>query len=307
MNKISEKPLILIVDDMPANLKILGEAFKDEYVVRIATNGEEALDMAITLPLPDLILLDIMMPGMDGFQVLEILRTYPETREVPVIFVTALDNEVDEEKGLMLGAIDYVTKPYSIPVLQARVKNHIELKKLQDVIKANSMLDGLTQIANKKRFNEVLEAEWSRARRYQEPVSILMLDLDYFKKYNDTYGHIKGDEALISVATALRDMLKRGSDLVARWGGEEFACILPNTNEEGALILGEELRKGIEALKIPHQASGLSPWMTVSVGVATAVPGPEDKYLSLVDAADKALYQAKQAGRNQTKGTQHSV
>lgn len=303
MNKISEKPLILIVDDMPANLKILGEAFKDEYVVRIATNGEEALDMATTFPIPDLILLDVMMPSMDGFQVLEILRTYPETREVPVIFVTALDNEVDEEKGLMLGAIDYVTKPYSIPVLQARVKNHIELKKLQDVIKANSMLDGLTQIANKKRFNEVLEAEWSRGRRYQEPVSILMLDLDFFKKYNDTYGHIKGDEALIAVAAALRDLLKRGSDLVARWGGEEFACILPNTNEEGAMILAEELRKGIEALQIPHKASGLSPWMTVSVGAATMVPGPEDKAISLVDAADKALYQAKQAGRNQTKGT----
>lgn len=247
------------------------------------------------------------MPGMDGFQVLEILKTYPETREIPVIFVTALDNEVDEEKGLMIGAIDYVTKPYSIPVLKARVKNHIELKQLQDVIKKNSMLDGLTQIANKKRFNDVLEAEWSRARRYEEPVSVLMLDIDFFKRYNDTYGHIKGDEALIAVATALKDMLKRGSDMVARWGGEEFACILPNTKLEGAMILAEELRIGIENLQIPHEASGLSPWMTVSVGAATMVPGSDDKFIDLVDAADKALYVAKQSGRNQTRGTQEII
>ena len=191
MNNNNEKPLILIVDDTPMNIRVLGTALKEDYQIRVATNGEEALEMATKLPVPDLILLDIMMPEMDGFQVLEVLKSLPETKEIPVIFVTALNKEDDEEKGLKIGAIDYITKPYSIPVLKARVKNHIELKKLRDVIKENSMLDGLTKIPNKNRFNDILEAEWSRGRRYQESLSVLMLDLDFFKIYNYTYWNLE--------------------------------------------------------------------------------------------------------------------
>ncbi|MDD4344066.1 MAG: response regulator, partial [Eubacteriales bacterium] len=213
---INDKPLILIVDDTPMNIRVLGKALQEEYQIRVATSGEEALEMATKLPVPDLILLDIMMPEMNGFQVLEVLKSLPETREIPVIFVTALSKEADEEKGLKIGAIDYITKPYSIPVLKARVKNHIELKKLRDVIKENSMLDGLTKIPNKNKFNEILEAEWSRARRYEENLSVLMLDLDFFKIYNDTYGHLEGDECLKMVAYTLKNLLKRGTDLVAR-------------------------------------------------------------------------------------------
>ncbi len=297
-NNINEKPLILIVDDTPMNIRVLGTALQDEYQIRVATSGEEALEMATKLPVPDLILLDIMMPEMNGFQVLEVLKSLPETKEIPVIFVTALSKEVDEEKGLKIGAIDYITKPYSIPVLKARVKNHIELKKLRDVIKENSMLDGLTKIPNKNKFNEILEAEWSRARRYEEKLSVLMLDLDFFKIYNDTYGHLEGDECLKMVAYALKNLLKRGTDLVARWGGEEFACILPGTNHEGAMKLAEELRKGVENLKIPHEASKVSKFVTISIGVATMVPQMGSRPQEILEKADKALYRAKQEGRN---------
>ena len=299
---INDKPLILIVDDTPMNIRVLGTALQEEYQIRVATSGEEALEMATKLPVPDLILLDIMMPEMNGFQALEVLKSLPETREIPVIFVTALSKEADEEKGLKIGAIDYITKPYSIPVLKARVKNHIELKKLRDVIKENSMLDGLTKIPNKNKFNEILEAEWSRARRYEENLSVLMLDLDFFKIYNDTYGHLEGDECLKMVAYALKNLLKRGTDLVARWGGEEFACILPGTNHEGAMKLAEELRKGVENLKIPHEASTVSKYVTISVGVATMIPTLGTEPQEIVEKADKALYRAKQDGCNRARG-----
>jgi diguanylate cyclase (GGDEF)-like protein len=299
---INDKPLILIVDDTPMNIRVLGTALQEEYQIRVATSGEEALEMATKLPVPDLILLDIMMPEMNGFQVLEVLKSLPETKEIPVIFVTALSKEADEEKGLKIGAIDYITKPYSIPVLKARVKNHIELKKLRDVIKENSMLDGLTKIPNKNKFNEILEAEWSRARRYEENLSVLMLDLDFFKIYNDTYGHLEGDECLKMVAYTLKNLLKRGTDLVARWGGEEFACILPGTNYEGAMKLAEELRKGIENLQIPHEASTVSKYVTISVGVATMIPTLGTEPQEIVEKADKALYRAKQDGRNRARG-----
>ncbi len=302
MNNNNEKPLILIVDDTPMNIRVLGTALKEDYQIRVATNGEEALEMATKLPVPDLVLLDIMMPEMDGYQVLEVLKSLPETKEIPVIFVTALNKEDDEEKGLKIGAIDYITKPYSIPVLKARVKNHIELKKLRDVIKENSMLDGLTKIPNKNRFNDILEAEWSRGRRYQESLSVLMLDLDFFKIYNDTYGHLEGDECLKVVAYTLKNLLKRGTDHVARWGGEEFACILPNTNQEGALKVAEELRQGVENLKIPHEASQVSPYVTISIGSATMIPDLKSEAKDIVEKADKALYKAKQGGRNRIEG-----
>ncbi len=300
MDKL-EKPVVLIVDDTPVNIKVLGNALKDDYLIKIATNGEEALKVAANKPVPDLILLDIMMPEMDGYEVCAKLKEMPEAKGIPVIFVTALNKEGDEERGLGMGAIDYITKPYSIPILKARIKNHIELKKLRDQMKANSMRDGLTEIANKRKFEEVLRAEWSRGDRYQEPLALLLLDIDFFKNFNDKYGHLEGDDCLKKVAKALQEHLKRGTDLVARWGGEEFACILSNTTEEGALQVAEELRQKVENLKIVHETSDISEYVTISAGVAIMTPDKQLHHDEIVKKADEALYKAKQNGRNRVE------
>ncbi|MDF2878060.1 MAG: hypothetical protein K0S30_1156 [Clostridia bacterium] len=219
MKNTENKQIVLIVDDAPTNLKVLGTALKDTYHLKLATNGEEALGLAISKNPPDIILLDIMMPDMDGYEVCKKLKEAPETRDIPVVFITAMNEEKDEELGLQLGAIDYITKPFSIPIVKARVKNHLELKQYRDMLKENSMIDGLTQIANRRRFDETLLVEWNRQKRHSEPLSMLMIDIDFFKNYNDTYGHLQGDECLRQIAQTIKKGLKRSTDLAARWGG----------------------------------------------------------------------------------------
>jgi len=299
MNKTDNKQIILIVDDVPTNLKILGTALKDHYHVKLTTTGKEALLIAGSKNPPDIILLDIMMPEMDGYEVCRRLKEAPETREIPVIFITAMDDEKDEERGLTLGAIDYITKPFSIPIVKARVKNHLELKRYRDMLKENSMIDGLTQIANRRRFDEALLIEWNRQKRHDEPLSMLMVDIDFFKNYNDTYGHLQGDECLKQVAQTIKNELKRPTDLVARWGGEEFACILPETDHAGAIRTGEIMRKAIMDVALPHADSRVNTIVTVSIGVATVNPLENTDSQMLLKKADDALYKAKQNGRNQ--------
>ena len=289
---------ILIVDDSPANLNILGKALVENYRLKVTTNGKDALSIARSPSPPDLILLDIMMPEMDGYEVCKKLKEDPETRDIPIIFITAMDSEQNEEYGLSLGAIDYVTKPFSVPIVKARVKNHMELKRYRDILKESSMVDGLTLIANRKRLDEGLRAEFDRARRLGSRLSFLMVDIDNFKAYNDTYGHLEGDKCLCLVAQALKDSLKRPADLVARFGGEEFGCVLPDTALEGALSLAEHMRKAVEDLAIPHETSAVSEVITVSIGVASFVPSGTDVCDDIVQMADTALYKAKSTGRN---------
>ncbi|MDF2612386.1 MAG: domain S-box/diguanylate cyclase protein [Clostridia bacterium] len=299
MNTIDQKQIVLIVDDMPSNLKVLGTALKDDYHLKLTTNGEEALLIAASKNPPDIILLDIMMPDMDGYEVCRRLKEAPETKDIPVVFITAMNEEKDEEYGLMLGAIDYVTKPFSIPIVKARIKNHLELKRYRDMLKANSMIDGLTQIANRRRFDEALLMEWNRQKRHSEPLSMLMIDIDFFKNYNDTYGHLEGDECLKQVAETIKGELKRPTDLAARWGGEEFACILPETDPVEAMGIAENIRKAIMDKALPHRASLVNHVVTVSVGVAAMLPSENTDSKELIKKADDALYEAKQKGRNQ--------
>jgi diguanylate cyclase (GGDEF)-like protein len=298
MNNFKEKQSILIVDDVPMNIKILGTALNDQYNIKVATSGKEALLVAVSKNPPDLILLDIMMPEMDGYEVCKKLKQAPETREIPIIFVTAMNKEKDEEYGLNLGAVDYITKPFSIPIVKARVRNHLELKKYRDLLKENSMLDGLTGIANRRRFNDTMLTEWNRAKRSGSTLSMVMADIDFFKNYNDTYGHLEGDECLRKVASTLKGQLKRPADLAARWGGEEFACILPETGHDEALAIAENLRRSIIDLAIPHEGSLIEKIVTISIGVTSASPSENEEFESLIKKADDALYRAKEKGRN---------
>ncbi len=303
MTSRKEKATILIVDDMPKNIRVLMETLGDEYKMIASKSGESALEKARAAPAPDLILLDIMMPGMDGYEVCRILKEDKITRSIPVIFISAASEPVDEAKAFQLGAVDYVTKPFSPMVVRARVKTHIDLKRKTDQLRELTSIDGLTQIFNRRKFDAMLIQEWKRAHRNGEYLSLLMIDIDHFKQYNDHYGHVRGDECLKQVAGTLTNALKRPGDFLARYGGEEFAAILPKTDLDGAMVIAEQLRKATLALNITHQISSTADCLTISVGVAATQPyNSKISSLDLVHAADKMLYIAKEKGRNRASG-----
>lgn len=295
-------PKILIVDDVPANIKVLIQALKNpEYDILAATNGSEALATA-SLEQPDLILLDIMMPQMDGYEVCAELKKNKNTQQIPIIFVTVKDEDEDETRGLDLGAVDYLTKPIRTPIVKARVRNHLELKRQRDLLKKLSLIDGLTSIPNRRSFDEFLDFEWKRALRTKTPISIIMMDIDYFKLYNDYYKHTAGDECLKKVAHTLSNSIKRKTDLVARYGGEEFVCALPFVEIDDAVNIAENMRQNVMNLKISHAPlSSVSEYVTMSFGVATTIPNLYITPEKVIETADKALYEAKAAGRNQVK------
>ncbi len=302
MTQDEQKPLVLIVDDTPTNIQILAEILATDYRVRVAVGGKAALEVVERQGVPDLILLDVMMPGMDGYEVCRFLKENPKTSKVPVIFVTAMNEAADEERGLRVGAVDYITKPFHLPIVKARLQNHIKLKLMTDMLETMAWLDGLTGIPNRRRFDQALEIEWKRAIRSGTALSVIMADVDYFKNYNDQYGHGAGDVCLKRVASALAAAVTRPADLVARYGGEEFILLAPETSVEGARALAEQLRSGIENLAIPHELSEVAPCVTVSVGYASMVPDRLDSAAALLQAADRMLYHAKRAGRNRLYG-----
>ena len=289
---------ILVVDDSPLNTKIMETALSEDYDVLISHNGKEALSICNSNDPPDLVLLDIIMPEIDGYEICRRLNRGVKTKDIPVIFLTSLTASRDIEFGLTLGAIDYITKPFSVPIIKAKIKNHLAVKYYQDTLKINTDVDQLTQIANRRRFDETMTLEINKAKRTGTILSVLLLDIDHFKFYNDTYGHLEGDSCLKKVAAALSTSLKRPKDLAARWGGEEFACLLPNTNAKGAQNVAEVLREAIQNLSIPHKSSPVNEVVTVSVGVVASNPMDDNSFDNLLKRADEALYQAKESGRN---------
>ena len=306
-----DRATILIIDDSPTNIQILSEFLDDDYHVYFATNGEKGLELARNKK-PDLILLDIMMPGMDGYQVCMQLKSAEATRQIPVIFITAMSSIDEEARGLEIGAIDYITKPISPPVVRIRVRNHLELKRHSDMLKLlgeelarkNRQLeilarqDGLTGLANRRFFDEALDAEIRRAIRSRKPLSLILCDIDYFKPYNDHYGHLAGDDCLRAIGTLLRRLFQRGGDLPARYGGEEFAVILPDTPADNARQLAESLCREMPDMAVGHDFSDVSPYVTLSVGVVSSTVSKEHSPEWFTGHADDALYFSKEHGRN---------
>lgn len=295
------RPTVLIVDDEIPNIEIMNATLEDDYEICFATSGEQALETARTV-LPDLILLDILMPGMDGFEVCTRLKSDPLLADVPVIFTTGLGDTEDEVRGLSLGAIDYVTKPIQPVILRARVGNHVELKRLRDQLAEMAVTDVLTGLSNRRRMAETLRTETQRLARTGDWLSVIMLDIDCFKQFNDAYGHPAGDRCLAMVASALNRAVKRASDLSARYGGEEFVCILPGADADAAMSVAQEIQAQVGMLNIPHARSTAAPSVTVSVGIATALcrPGmPPDLWIAQADAQ---LYESKAGGRNRITG-----
>lgn len=296
-----KKPTILIVDDMPINVQILARTLKSFYNIKVATSGKKALDIAASDNPPDLILLDIMMPEMDGYDVIRKLKQNSQTRNIPVIFITIKDEDEDEFRGLELGAVDYITKPFYLPVVMARIKTQIELKNKTELLERLVSIDGLTHIPNRRHYDDIIVKEWKRAQRNSTPLSVIMIDIDCFKNYNDTYGHAAGDECIRSVARTLEESMVRPGDTIARYGGEEFVAVLPETDAQGAKVLAERMRHNVESIQIDHCDSIVADHVTISSGIATMIPTHHHSYIDLLNAADRQLYKAKEKGRNQTE------
>jgi diguanylate cyclase (GGDEF)-like protein len=293
---MNSKPSVLIVDDEISNLKVLNQILSSEYDILTAQSGKETVELALSEH-PDLILLDVIMPDMSGFDVLVQLKEIPETIKIPIIFITGLTSEDDEEKGLMMGAVDYITKPFRNVVVRARVKTQIQNLMQKREIELLSMMDALTNIPNRRSFDIRLEMEWVHAIREKLPLSILMMDVDKFKGYNDTYGHPQGDTLLKAVATVIGTVSKRAADLPARVGGEEFALLLPHTDLAGALATAERIRSGVEET-IVLTVDGITTSRTISIGALSMTPKPDDKKEDFVAKVDSLLYKAKETGRN---------
>jgi diguanylate cyclase (GGDEF)-like protein len=294
----SAKPKVIVIDDAPTNIRILDACLGDEFYLRFAASGAAGLQ-AVSQERPDLVLLDVMMPVMDGYEVCARLKADPETRDIPVIFVTGLNEVADEARGLSIGAADYIVKPIVPAIARARIRNQVELKRLRDRLERLSATDGLTGLANRRHFDEALEREWTRARRSQSPLSLIIMDVDHFKAFNDGYGHQAGDACLRQVAQALTAAVSRtGIDLVARYGGDEFVALLVDTGLEGARTVGERMRACLDALALTNPYSQAAGRVTLSLGLATLVPAADQGPAALLAAADAMLYRAKGQGRN---------
>ncbi|WRH66835.1 MAG: PleD family two-component system response regulator [Planktothrix sp. GU0601_MAG3] len=319
-------PIILIVDDEKTLRLVLRRSMEREgYRLREAGTGEECLKICQEF-LPDIILLDAMMPGIDGFTCCHELKNLLGENCPPILMITVLEDQASVDLAFQVGATDYITKPIHWAVLRQRVRRILqsgwvmeELKrqiererllttqleetnqKLEQVnqeLQRLALIDGLTQISNRRCFDDYLKQEWQRSQREQLPLSLILCDIDFFKAYNDTYGHQAGDECLKLVAAILKECSRRPADLVARYGGEEFAIILPNTNILGATKVAQSVMALLKEKMIIHQGSKIEPYLTLSLGTTTTIPDYKFSPERLISMADQALYQAKINGRN---------
>jgi two-component system chemotaxis family response regulator WspR len=314
------KIMVLLVDDQPLVGRAIRLALAKQPHINFhyCSRAEEAVGVA-ELTRPTVILQDLVMPGVDGLSLVQQYRSNPATRDVPIIVLSTTEDAATKKAAFAAGVNDYLVKLPDTIELVARIEYHSRFyinlqqrdaafkalqesqQKLQDMnleLLRLTNTDGLTGIANRRYLDEYLQAEWRRARRERTEISMLLIDVDHFKAYNDTYGHVAGDEVLRRVATTIQAACRRPGDLAARFGGEEFAMILPKTSQGALKLLGEKLRLAVEELAIPHSANSASARVTVSGGGATLTPGEDEAPGLLVKLADDRLYRAKHQGRN---------
>ncbi|WP_412971569.1 diguanylate cyclase domain-containing protein [Glaciecola sp. MF2-115] len=294
----SKKSRLLVVDDDPTQLRFYLHGLSKEYHCQFARSGNEAISFARRIPQPDLIILDVVMPDLGGFEICRLLKTDELTSHIPVIFASGVDDIDSKVQGFALGCVDYITKPVLIPEMKARISTHLKLKRQGYLLESLAYTDPLTQVANRRKYNETLQREWSRSIRYAQPISMLLIDIDFFKQFNDFYGHNVGDDCLIKIAHNLHSLSRRPGDLFARIGGEEFVLILCDCDAMGAEAKARDLIQTVSHLNIANQGAPNHDRVTISVGVATSSPKAEDEPLALFQAADGALFEAKNSGRN---------
>lgn len=293
-----KKPTILVVDDMTTTLLLIHDLLKDTYEVKIAKSGTKALEILESPNDIDLILLDIEMPDINGYDVCKRIKNNETIKNIPIIFITGRTSQEDEEYGLNLGAIDYITKPFNKAIVKLRIKNYLDLKIKNDMLEKLSMYDGLTNIRNRRFFDETFEKTFSEIKRDKKSLAVLMIDIDFFKPYNDNYGHGQGDETLRKVAKALEKTIKRASDFVARYGGEEFVILLKDINKDGVEAVANNLLNAVRELKITHEFSKIENYVTISIGASYYNSSSDITKLELLLKADETLYNVKNSGRN---------
>ena len=311
-DQVGPDPLILVVDDDPTISMIINRMLAGLGRLRSASGGRQALEL-VDQELPDLVLLDMEMPDLGGLAVCETLKKQKRTADIPVIFLTGHDTQEAEIAGLEAGAVDFINKPPRGPILRARVATQLRLKALNDRLRLSATEDPLTGVANKRELEQALHREWLNAARVGSPLSVLMIDIDHFKQYNDTYGHLEGDQCLLTIAEVLAGAC-RGGDLLGRFGGDEFILVLPGMDSTAAGKLADRLVETVASHSVPHVASPTSSNVTISVGTATypsgdtgGAPGTGRRDeaagpTGLVDAADRALLEAKRTGRGRASG-----
>jgi diguanylate cyclase (GGDEF)-like protein len=306
-------PKILLVDDDLCVRATIREVLElDAAEVILAKNGNDGIDAYFRYQ-PDLVLVDAVMPLLDGFGFCEKLKKLDVNRLTPILMITSLDDDESVARAFAAGANDYITKPFNLSILRQRIRQMLqqsqqvkdnfrmaaELQQDNRNLKILASRDSLTKLHNRRGFEQYLQQEWERMLRLKSPLSLIMCDIDFFKNYNDTYGHPTGDQCLARVSSAMRNTVRRSGDFIARYGGEEFVIVLPNTDLLGAVFVAESVRSAIKLLKIPHQNSAVENCVTMSLGVAMVYPTPPMDTTYLLDAADRALYQAKAQGRDQ--------
>lgn len=297
-------PRVLIVDDSLSQRVVIAEFLKPLNCDSVlCSSGEEAL-ISVSEKVPDLIIMDVEMEGLNGFETCKAIRGFLHDNWVPIIYLTGRTDPEDIVEGLNVGGDGYITKPVHQDVLVAISKAMLRVSSIQsELLEANKRLDEvahfdvLTQIMNRRGYEDMLERLWKDHERRNAPLSVLLMDIDYFKKYNDGYGHIKGDECLRAVAQTLKSELKRPIDVLARYGGEEFVVLLPDTDLPGAKSVANRLISALEKANIPHEFSDVQPHVTISIGAAEKTA--TQTIGTILQSADKALYKAKEAGRNQ--------
>lgn len=288
---------ILIIDDSQFDCRILSEILSPEYEVACAENGEDGIMLARQLR-PSLILLDVILPSIDGFEVISRLKCHESTRQTPVIFITGVHGSYYEEKGFKMGAVDYVRKPFKANIVSARVKNHVNLYAYSRAMEEIALRDNLTGMFNRRAWDVKLHAAWEKAKKLKKNLSVLMADVDCFKQYNDTYGHLAGDHVLKLVADVMGGCFSSHNDFVARYGGEEFCAVFFGSTQSRSMRLAEKVRARVEDMRIPHATSVVAPYVTLSLGGHTMIPTDEETEERFVRCADEALYLSKQSGRN---------
>lgn len=299
---------VLIADDNMLIRDLLTiHLIKNNYQVFTADNGLEALQI-IEKEQIDIVLLDLMMPKLDGIGTLKEIRKNFSSLDLPVLIITAMDDSSSVVKVLELGANDYVTKPLDIPVVLARLQTQLSLRETKQeleeknrILEKIATLDELTGIPNRRYFNQYFMREWERASRSQIPISIIFCDIDFFKTYNDFYGHPQGDVCIKKIAQILQKTVRRTLDIVSRYGGEEFVIVLPDTDEDGAFVFAERTRMNVEEMRLPHANREHLDHVTISLGVATMIPSRDNSPSELINLADQRLYRAKDCGRNCTR------
>ncbi|MEA1884931.1 MAG: diguanylate cyclase [Thermotogota bacterium] len=294
---MQKKYRILIVDDERSNRKVLSELLADEFDIVLAKNATQAFQRLNGEQIIDLVLLDIMLPDMDGYEILKRMKNKDDQKDIPVIFITVLDSIEDEEKAFHLGAVDFITKPFHPSIVKLRVKNQIKLIEQKQMLEEMAGIDGLSGINNRRSFDTIYHKEWKKTLRYHEPLSLIMIDVDFFKNYNDFYGHGAGDAVLKEIAKVINNQLNRPEDAVSRYGGEEFVVILPRTEKSAATKKTEEIRKAVESLAITHEKSDCADVVTISLGGVTHEKD-DDNPEAFLKQSDEMLYKAKSQGRN---------